>query len=157
MVYEIALYLIGSKIRKQSIPEVERAVTTWKAEPDAELGGFLECAAIDNQGCLAFRSQNDGSDLYEPCEGEDTVPARIGKWRSPESIANWINTTTGPGDTDAFSGKAFWFFVSAIAATLFSLACVRLPAAINQPPRAIPNGQATHQILDNEHASGSDT
>ncbi len=100
--YESALYLIGIKIRKKSIPEVEKALATWKAEPDVDLGGFLECAAIDSQGCLAFRAQNDGSDLYEPCEDDDTVPARIGKWRSPESIANWIKQHTTAGGRIVF-------------------------------------------------------
>ncbi len=102
MGYESALHLIHIKIRTESVPEVEKTIVTWKEQPDPELGWFLQCATIDVQGFFAFRSQGEGLDLYEPCEGEDTVPARIGKWRAPESIANWIKQHTEEGGRIVF-------------------------------------------------------
>ncbi len=102
MGYESALHLIDIKIRKELVPEVQKAIATWKEKKNPEMECFLECAAIDAQGFLAFKLQEDGLDLYEPCEGEDTVPARIGKWRSPESIANWIKQLTEEGGRIVF-------------------------------------------------------
>ena len=97
MGYESALHLIDVKIRKKALSRIEADITAGKEGKDPALGSFLEYAAIDIHGFLAFRAKGDGADLYEPCEGEDAVPAMVGKWREAEAIARWIKTFSCKG------------------------------------------------------------
>jgi hypothetical protein len=97
MGYESSLHLIDVKIKAQSVPLVSRALKATTGRGLIRLRFFLELAAIDSEGFLAFKASKDGLDPYVPCEGDGTVPALYGKWYEATRIACWLRRHSEKG------------------------------------------------------------
>ncbi len=90
MGYESTCHLVDVRIKPSSLDEFKRIARRAKRVDDASLQFFLERAVVDSERFLEFTASEDGLDPYQPCEGENTVPALYGKWRHVELIASWL-------------------------------------------------------------------
>ena len=97
MGYWSVLHLIGVKIKKESIPVVNRELSAQKGGGWSDLSCFLERAIIDGGGFLSFTASEDGHDPYVPDEDDGTVPAIYGKWYEAENIADWLKQHSEEG------------------------------------------------------------
>ena len=97
MGYLTTLNLINIKIKKDSIPVVERALKTKKGRGLASIQFFLSRAIIDINGFLSFMPQEDDISPYVPDGDYGDVPALTAKWYEDEKIASWIKQHSEKG------------------------------------------------------------
>ena len=84
------MHLVDVKIKAESVRSVRRALKTQKVRGFDDRGFFLEVAAIDIEGFLAFRTTEDRFSAYVADEEDGTVPALSGVWDDAEIIARWL-------------------------------------------------------------------
>lgn len=86
MSYWSTLYIIGVRIKPESVVAVKRRVRHHKRLGDNGLGGFLDCVTVDDERRLDFR--RDADDDIE--NDEYGSPVNEGKWYRTEEIAAWL-------------------------------------------------------------------
>jgi len=89
MGYWTSMHLVEVRIKKGCRATVNRQIRNHKRVVDANLSFFLDWVAIDSEGFLCFRADDEETDAYCPDE-EGLVPAKNGKWHWAESIAHWL-------------------------------------------------------------------
>ena len=97
MGYETSLHLINIKIKRDSLESVARTLKTGKTRGFSDLEYFFEYAAVDSDGYLAFKVNDNYECRYEPDEDDGTVPALEGKWYEAERIADWVKKHSEKG------------------------------------------------------------
>jgi len=92
-----SLQMIDIKIKKESIPIVNRALKTGKGRGLTPIKYFLSRAVIDCEGFLIFKASDD--DVDDPyCSFEDgTTIALFGTWDEHEKIASWVKLHSEKG------------------------------------------------------------
>lgn len=89
MGYETRLHLVGITIRDECRAAVKRQIRSHKRIADETLQLFLDWAAIDSEGALCFRADEDDTDGDAPDE-EGLVPTKDAKWYGAEVIVDWV-------------------------------------------------------------------
>lgn len=91
MGYESTLHLVNLKVRPDRLRALKLALRSSKKKyGNGSLRVFVENLVIDVSGFLELKAAGDGSDPYEPVEGETGIPAMHGKWYEDVKIARWL-------------------------------------------------------------------
>jgi hypothetical protein len=88
--YLSSFHLVDVKIKEDCLEIVNDALSIQNGDESSELEYFQERAVLDSDNFLCFTPHEDGSDPYEPCEDDGTIPAIYGKWYDGEELASWL-------------------------------------------------------------------